>query len=212
MRALASGIPASYAPIVSERCDAILFDVMGTLVHDPFHHEIPAFFGMSLRELIAAKHPSAWVAFEHGELTEAELYACFFADGRAFDSTAFGATVRAAYRWLDGIEPLLAELRDRGVAMHALSNYPCWYRWIEERLGVSRYVAWSFVSCETGTRKPHPDAYLGASRALGLPPQRCLFVDDREVNCAAAREVGMDAILFTDAPALRSALEERGIL
>ncbi|HEY8430130.1 MAG TPA: HAD-IA family hydrolase, partial [Sandaracinaceae bacterium] len=170
----------------------LLFDVMGTLVHDPFFEEIPSFFGMTLEELVAAKHPSAWVRFEHGELDEDALLASFFADAREFDRRAFERTVRSAYRWLDGIEPLLAELRARGVPMHALSNYPCWYRWIEEELGVSRYVAWSFVSCETGVRKPDPEAYLHASRTLGVPPERCVFVDDRAVNCDAARAIGMD--------------------
>lgn len=190
----------------------LFLDVMGTLVHDPFHEEIPAFFGMTLRELLAVKHPSAWVRFEHGELGEDELLASFFADGRAIDGRAFVEMLRASYRWLEGIEPLLSELRARGVPMHALSNYPCWYRLIEERLALSRYVAWSFVSCETGLRKPDPEAYRSACRALEVSPAQCLFVDDRESNCDAARHVGMDAVVFTDARALSNALRERGLL
>jgi HAD superfamily hydrolase (TIGR01509 family) len=203
---------STYDASVAARPDVLLLDVMGTLVRDPFHEEIPAFFGMSLRELLAVKHPSTWVRFEHGELTEDEVIASFFADGRAFDGRAFGDMLRAAYRFIDGVEPLLMELAGREVPMHALSNYPCWYRLIEERLALSRYVAWSFVSCETGLRKPDPEAYLGASRALGVAPERCLFVDDRAQNCDAARAVGMDAIVFTDAGALRDALRERGLL
>ncbi len=190
----------------------LLLDVMGTLVHDPFHEEMPAFFGMTLRELIEQKHPSAWVRFEHGELTEDELIASFFADGRSFDGPAFIGMLRAAYRFLDGVEPLLAELAAREVPMHALSNYPCWYQLIEDELRLSRYVKWSFVSCETGVRKPDPDAYLAASRALSVDPARCLFVDDRETNCEAARGVGMDALVFTSAADLRDALRERGLL
>ena len=42
----------------------LLFDVMGTLVHDPFFEEMPEFFGLSFDELLAVKHPSAWVEFE----------------------------------------------------------------------------------------------------------------------------------------------------
>lgn len=197
---------------MAARPDVLLLDVMGTLVRDPFHEEIPAFFGMSLRELLAVKHPSAWVRFEHGELTEDELIASFFADGRAFDGVAFVAMLRASYRYIEGVEPLLCELAARAIPMHALSNYPCWYRLIEERLALSRYVAWTFVSCETGLRKPDPEAYLGASRALGVAPERCLFVDDRAQNCDAARALGMDAIVFTGAGALRDALRERGLL
>lgn len=209
---MAPALPPAYLACVITRPDVLLFDVMDTLVRDPFFHDIPAFFGMSLPELLAQKHPDAWVRFEHGELDEDELIASFFADRRTFDGAAFIDMLRAAYRWIDGIEPLLAELSARGVPMHALSNYPCWYRLIEERLGLSRYVAWSFVSCETGVRKPEPEAYLLASEKLRVAPARCLFVDDRPRNCEAAREVGMDAIVFHDAEQLRRELERRALL
>ncbi|HJL17402.1 MAG TPA: HAD family phosphatase [Sandaracinaceae bacterium LLY-WYZ-13_1] len=192
--------------------DALLLDVMGTLVRDPFHREMPAFFGMSLDELLAQKHPDAWVRFEHGELSEEAFLERFFADGRPFDRRGFVEHVRRAYAYLEGIEPLLEALRARGVPMHALSNYPCWYRLIEAELGLSRYLDWSFVSCETGVRKPDPEAYRGAARALSLPPERCLFVDDRATNVEAAREVGMDAVVFEDAAQLRRALEARGLM
>lgn len=185
---------------------------MGTLVYDPFHEEMPAFFGMSLETLLREKHPSAWVRFEHGELDEEALFASFFADGRAVDGDAFIEMLRGAYRWLDGVEPLLEELRRRGVPMHALSNYPRWYRIIEEQLALSRYLEWSFVSCETGLRKPDLEAYLSASRTLGVAPERCLFVDDRASNCDAARAVGMDAVVFTDAGQLEAELARRGLL
>lgn len=179
---------------------------MGTLVHDPFFKEMPDFFGLSLKELIAVKHPNAWVRFEHGELTPEQCLASFFADGRAFDHAAFIETLRRSYRFLDGVEPILRELKERGVAMHALSNYPCWYTLIEESTALSRYLEWSFVSCETGLRKPDAEAYLHAARTLALDPAECLFVDDREINCEGARKVGMDAILFEDAARLRSEL------
>jgi HAD superfamily hydrolase (TIGR01509 family) len=190
----------------------LLLDVMGTLVHDPFGDEMPGFFGLSVDELIAVKHPTAWVEFELGELGEADFLDRFFADGRPFDRDAFVEHVARAYRWLPGIPELLADLRSQHVSMHALSNYPPWYRLIEDRLGLSRYLDWSFVSCETGVRKPEPEAFRNAARQLGVAPRRCLFVDDRESNCEAARGVGMDAIRFLDADRLRRGLEARGLL
>jgi HAD superfamily hydrolase (TIGR01509 family) len=199
-------------PETVEGPDVVLFDVMGTLVHDPFFKEMPEFFGLSLRELIDAKHPNAWVRFEHGELTPEELLVTFFADRRAFDHAAFVEMLRGSYRWLDGIEPILRALAERDVAMHTLSNYPCWYRLIEESVELSRYVAWTFVSCETGLRKPDEEAYRHAARTLGVDPERCLFVDDREVNCAGARAIGMDSIVFADASQLRRELERRSLL
>ncbi|MBC7173801.1 MAG: hypothetical protein H5U40_15275, partial [Polyangiaceae bacterium] len=96
----------------------LLFDVMGTLVRDPFFEVMPAFFGLELREMLAAKHPSAWLEFERAERTEAELLRDFFADGREFDHAAFLESVTAAYELLPGIEPLLSDLRRAAVPMY----------------------------------------------------------------------------------------------
>ena len=195
---------------VASRPRAILFDVMDTLVRDPFRDVIPGFFGMSLDELLAVKHPSAWVEFERGERDGASFLRDFFADGRPFDHAAFEEAVKAAYEWLPGMEALVARLADEGMPLLALSNYPDWYEWIEERLALGRYLDWGLVSCRTGVRKPDPEAYLGAARTLELPPSQCLFIDDRQSNVDAARAVGMDALRFRGIGSLRDALVERG--
>ena len=57
-----------------------------TVVRDPFYDEVPKFFGMTLTELYSLKHPTAWVDFEKGHLTEDALVSSFFKDGRPFDS------------------------------------------------------------------------------------------------------------------------------
>jgi HAD superfamily hydrolase (TIGR01509 family) len=184
----------------------VLFDVMGTLVHEPFPREVPEFFGLTLEELLRTKDPSAWAEFETGALDEAAFLRRFFRDRRAFDHEGLRRTMRVAYRWIEGMEAVLAGLGARGVALHAFSNYPPWYRWIESKLGLSRYLAWSFVSCETGLRKPDPAAYRLVLQRLGLPAERCLLVDDRPENCRAARDLGIPALLFRDAAALRAEL------
>ena len=196
----------------STAASVLLLDVMGTLVYDPFYVDMPAFFGMSLEQLLAEKHPTAWVEFEHGEIDGQAFLDRFFTDGRAYDQAGLLACMRAAYRWLDGVQELLEALHARGTRMVALSNYSTWYEMIEERLELSRYLSWDLVSCHTGLRKPDPEVYRHAARAVGTTPERCLFVDDREVNCEAARSEGMPAVHFTDARALRAELEQRGWL
>lgn len=69
----------------SRKAPVLVFDVMDTIVKDPFFKEIPEFFGMTMKELLAAKHPTAWVEFEKGEISEHQLFQKFFLDGRSFD-------------------------------------------------------------------------------------------------------------------------------
>lgn len=169
---------------------------MDTLVRDPFRDVMPQFFGMTLEQMMAVKHPDAWGRFERGELGEERFLESFFADGRSFDQAGFCQAIRDSYRWLDGMEQLVRQLALRGQPMHVLSNYPPWYHWIEERLGISRYVPWTFVSCHLGLRKPDPAIFQHVARELALSPGECLLIDDRARNCGAAREVGMRAIQF----------------
>ena len=51
-----------------------------------------------------------------------------------------------------------------------------------------------------GMRKPEPEIYELTLQRLGdgLRPEECLFLDDIEVNCDAARELGMTAVRFHD--------------
>ena len=190
----------------------LLLDVLGTLTYDPFFVEVPQFFGMTLPELLEAKHPSTWTEFELGAIDERTMLSRYFADGRAVNGIGLKRKMSESYRFLPGIESLLHELYSHGVPMHALSNYPKWYSLIEERLQLSRYLRWSFVSCLVGMRKPDPKFYEHVAAELGVAPSACLFVDDREDNCEAARDEGMDVIHFTDASALRRALVERRVL
>lgn len=190
----------------------LLWDVMGTLVHDPFFDEMPRFFGMSFDAMLAAKHPTAWVEFEVGRRSESEFLDDFFADRRDFDHGGFVKAVRTGYRWLPGMEGLLGELRDGGCTMHAFSNYPVWYELIEQRLGLSRFLQWTFVSCRTGLRKPDPAAYVRVLEELGIPAAQLTLVDDRESNCAAARRGGIDAMRFEGESSIRAYLAEHDVL
>lgn len=66
----------------------ILLDIMDTIVSDPFFEHMPRFFNLTFKELLAAKHPTAWVEFENDHITQQQLFDKFFADGRQFDGQA----------------------------------------------------------------------------------------------------------------------------
>jgi epoxide hydrolase-like predicted phosphatase len=51
------------------------------------------------------------------------------------------------------------------------------------------------ISGEVGLRKPDRAVFLLAAERLGLPPHRCVFVDDTKGNVEAAEAVGMRGIV-----------------
>jgi len=48
-----------------------------------------------------------------------------------------------------------------------------------------------------GSRKPEPAIYQALIRAMGRPPERCLFLDDKLPFVEAARSHGLVAWHFT---------------
>ena len=67
----------------------------------------------------------------------------------------------------------------------------------EERLyGFSAMADVVVYSFEEGIEKPDHRIYLRTCERLGVEPERAVFLDDREDNVAAAREVGMLGIRF----------------
>ncbi|MDX1622035.1 MAG: HAD family phosphatase [Nitriliruptorales bacterium] len=62
------------------------------------------------------------------------------------------------------------------------------------------------VSGEVGMRKPDPAFFELAIGTIGVPPDRCAFVDDLDRNVEAARELGMFAVHHTDPKETAAAL------
>ena len=189
----------------------LLFDCMDTLVKDPFWTAFPEFFGKPLDALMKEVTPDAWPRFERGEMTEAQWLGAAFADGRDIDGDALKARLYEGYGYIDGIEALLAELCAVSVPMHVLSNYPVWYTMIEQKLRISQYMPWTFVSWNTGVRKPDSGAYLGPVGVLGIEAQDAIFIDDRQSNVLAAERAGLLGIVFENVPQLRADLAALGV-
>ena len=62
-----------------------------------------------------------------------------------------------------------------------------------------------------GIAKPDSGAYLAATTKLGVDPQRCLFIDDLEVNVAGGEAAGLICHHFQHREGLIECLQELGI-
>jgi putative hydrolase of the HAD superfamily len=96
----------------------------------------------------------------------------------------------------------MRSLRGRGLRMALLTNNvrewePKWRAKIPEIDQIFEVIVDSgFV----GMRKPDPRIYELTLERLGdVSAEECVFVDDLDVNCATARELGMKPVQFVDA-------------
>ena len=67
------------------------------------------------------------------------------------------------------------------------------------------------LSYRVKTMKPAEGIYRDSLEKIGLPPQECVFIDDLEVNVAAARRMGVHAIHYTGHERLVSSLADLGV-
>lgn len=88
---------------------------------------------------------------------------------------------------------------------------PIWWRSIEGKLKLSRYVEWSFISCQEGVRKPDDEIYKIVSQRLGADPESLILVDDSKANVDAAKAMGWNGVLFLDAAKLDRDLALLGV-
>ena len=106
----------------------------------------------------------------------------------------YAAHCRIFTRPYPGITELMERLREKGVRQALISN---------KGDGAVKELAEEFFpglletavgESPTVRRKPDPDAVLAAAERMGVPPERCVYVGDTEVDLVTARNAGMDCI------------------
>lgn len=197
---------------------AVLFDLGGVVVDwNPRHLYRQIFAGeQAMEEFLATICTQAWNEeqdcgrpFAEGVRLLVERHPHRAEEIRAYDA-----------RWHEMLKgpiedsvALLGELRARGVALFALTN------WSAEKFAVGRarfaffeWFAGIVVSGEERVKKPDPRIFELAIRRFGLDPAVTLFVDDAPPNIATAARLGFRTHHFTGASRLRTALIENGLL
>lgn len=113
-------------------------------------------------------------------------------------------TVRSFFRgWPEHIIPIrqtadfIRELKDRKIPIYLLSNAPTYFAEWAQRIDTLRLFDGIVFSAPLKMAKPEPEIYQYLFRTYDLKPEECFFIDDLEKNIRAAKEAGMDGIIFT---------------
>jgi putative hydrolase of the HAD superfamily len=146
-----------------------------------------------LFELETARITEAWFLAElAGRLSE-QL-------GRPVTLDGFGERYFANLETNEPMIQYMRSLRERGYKLAICTNNvrewePLWRRMLPVDEIFDVVVDSAFV----GSRKPEPRIYELTLARLGVDPAAALMIDDIEINCEAAREMGMRAVWFQDA-------------
>jgi putative hydrolase of the HAD superfamily len=165
--------------------------------------------GVTVQELGATMARSAeedgvhpLYALERGEISEAEFQRRL--ESRLEGRFDFGHLRRLYFERLEPNREMIefvSDLRGRGLRTALCTNNvrewePLWRSKLPEIDEVFEVVV---DSAFVGSRKPEREIYdITLQRMGGVKPQECVFVDDIDVNCEGARDLGMHPVRFEE--------------
>lgn len=97
------------------------------------------------------------------------------------------------YIWYDDVNPCLKKWQGE-IKLGMLSDAMPSFRLFTEDHASDTYFNCILLSTDIGATKPGAEMYNAICERLGVNPEECLFVDDREINLTGARKCGMHAV------------------
>jgi putative hydrolase of the HAD superfamily len=191
---------------------AVVFDLFGTLVpnydwvvYDDLERRIAARLGMSQAELHTRWSQTFVARSTGGYSTLADNFAAVCGIS---PPALYPAAVYEAEQWRIAVAKtllvplpedvqLLTRLRAAGLRVGIVSNCSPEVPTLWRQSALASPVDAAIFSNEVGLMKPDPAIYRAVCAALGVEPQRCLYVGDGEhQELTGAADVGMTAILL----------------
>jgi len=191
--------------------DTVIFDFGGVITSPPFEafNRMEAERGLphDLVRRINSANPdgNAWALFERAEIDAARFDALFGNEAAALGHELPGRDVLAL---LSGdVRPAMVAaldwLKANGYRLGCITNNVPAGQGAHMSVTAEKAAAIAAIlarfdhvveSSKVGIRKPDPAIYRMACEALGVTPERCVYLDDLGINCKPAAAMGMVAI------------------
>ena len=158
--------------------------------------------GMAMSAVGAREGANPLFELETGRMTEADFLRLLSEElgrqlGEPVSLYGFGERYFEHLHPNESVIEYMRELRRRGYKLAiCTNNVREWSERWRSKLPVDEIFDVVIDSAFVGSRKPEPRIYELTLEELGVPAQEALLVDDIELNCTAARELGMQAVWF----------------
>jgi len=191
--------------------DTVIFDFGGVITSSPFEafNRMEAERGLphNLVRRINAANPdaNAWALFERAEIDSDRFDSLFAQEARSLGHELSGRDVLAllsgdiradmvdAVDWLKANGYRIGCITNNVPAGHGAQMSSTADK-AEAIAAIMARFDHVVESSKIGIRKPDPAIYRLACDALGVTPDRCVYLDDLGINCKPAAALGMAAI------------------
>ncbi len=157
-----------------------------------------------------------WARLDRGSITQEEAYAVVCA---RLPEERWESARKILYSWwewalwpMEGMAELMAELKERGYRLYALSNATLSFHGYCGKIPGIELFDGKIISADWKLLKPQHEIYETLYREYGLQPEESFFIDDNPLNIEGAWETGMRGVVFRgDVDRLRRELRQAGI-
>jgi glucose-1-phosphatase len=200
----------------SKKIKAIIFDIGRVLVRLDIAGAMAGLKGVALspeETWKAIERDPSWHDWQEGRMKPRDWHLHI---GRKLGvNTPFEKFSEVWNRVLDPrpqVEPEFLEYLSKHYCLAVLSNTdPIHVEALEKNFDFFRFFKKRIYSCAVGTSKPSPLIFREALRACKVKADQTLYIDDIPAYVQAARQLGMQGIVFQSAEQLRADLNELGI-
>ena len=199
------------------KIEALLFDLGKVLIDFDFETGVQALHAscsISREQLEEVLWDEMWIRrYERGEISTAEFhsYLCDTA-GVTMNLTEFRQTWSSVF--LPGLivsENLVASLKRKYPMIIVSNTNEAHIDFVRSEYTILDYFDHHVFSYKVGSLKPDAKIFEHAIAVSGRRPETLFFIDDREENVSAARQLGIRAHQFTSESRLVEALQDAGV-
>jgi beta-phosphoglucomutase len=180
---------------------ATIFDMDGVLI-DSYQAHFQSWVTMAAHHGLSISEQQFRASFGK---TSRESMAIYWGPGRFSDEEVrtmdlekeaeFRRIIAADFPAMPGAVELITALRQAGFGVAIGSSAPREnVTEAVERLGIGDQLNAVVTGCDVRHGKPDPEVFLLAAQRLGLPPGRCVVIEDAPVGIAAAAAAGMACV------------------
>ena len=181
---------------------AIIFDWGGVLISDPTWGVVSycaKYFKVQEEKLYRTQRKFK-LDFQKGKTSESIFWKNICSElgiQKSVSHSLWKQAFASAYEEKNEVFSIATSLKKKGLKIGFLSNteLPAMEFFLEQRYDLFDAAVFS---CVEGRAKPDPKIYKIILKRLQAKPEESLFIDDKEEFVHAARNLGMNAIVFLD--------------
>lgn len=123
----------------------------------------------------------------------------------------FTTVIKESITEMPGTLAIVKALQNQGYQTAMLSDVTQHQAEIIRKMGYYDLFHPALLSYAIEVQKPHPEAFKILLNQLQLNPSHILFIDDRNENVEAAKNLGINSLQFISPQQLEEDLEKKGI-